>query len=290
VFDARGSGESEGRPPFTHAQWVADVDADPAVDGRRALRDGRRLLWRLHRHGIRACAIPGVCSALILRDTSPDNAAPPGIDRRGAVVGARRPRPPTLVMRVKNGEVRSNEEFREYWRKALRIYNHDYDPAAVEARAAATALSLRDAQFRVRPEPAGLRRQGPARRHHLPDPGGGRAQRPDHTRLLLRRRSPPSSPGRGSRSSSARAIRRRWKSPSAFQQVVRGFLDTALAKARERSASRTRDRPARDSRSPGGWSRCHADDGHQLAEHRVGHARLARRGAMAGDAIARSRW
>ena len=27
VFDARGCGRSEGKPPFSHAQWAADVDA-----------------------------------------------------------------------------------------------------------------------------------------------------------------------------------------------------------------------------------------------------------------------
>ena len=26
VFDARGCGQSEGRPPFSHAQWAADID------------------------------------------------------------------------------------------------------------------------------------------------------------------------------------------------------------------------------------------------------------------------
>ncbi len=33
VFDARGCGRSEGTPPFSHAQWAADVD------GLRALPD-----------------------------------------------------------------------------------------------------------------------------------------------------------------------------------------------------------------------------------------------------------
>src|SRR5580658_2435129 len=26
VFDARGCGQSEGKPPFSHAQWAADID------------------------------------------------------------------------------------------------------------------------------------------------------------------------------------------------------------------------------------------------------------------------
>lgn len=26
VYDARGSGESDRKPPYTHARWVADVD------------------------------------------------------------------------------------------------------------------------------------------------------------------------------------------------------------------------------------------------------------------------
>ena len=51
VFDARGCGLSEGKPPFSHAQWAVHVDGLRqwlGVDEERW-----RLLRRLHRHGVR---------------------------------------------------------------------------------------------------------------------------------------------------------------------------------------------------------------------------------------------
>ena len=53
VFDARGCGLSEGVPPYSHAQWAADVDGAARVGRRRADRGRGRLLRRVHRHGVR---------------------------------------------------------------------------------------------------------------------------------------------------------------------------------------------------------------------------------------------
>src|ERR1700693_5063991 len=71
VFDARGCGRSEGKAPFSHAQWAADVDglrqwigADQIVvtggsyGGFIAMED--------------AIAYPEHTRAMILRDTSAD--------------------------------------------------------------------------------------------------------------------------------------------------------------------------------------------------------------------------
>ena len=49
VFDARGCGHSEGVPPYSHAQWAADVDGLRAVDRRGQDRHRGRLLRRVHR-------------------------------------------------------------------------------------------------------------------------------------------------------------------------------------------------------------------------------------------------
>ena len=53
VFDARGCGHSEGIPPYSHAQWAADVDGLRAVDRRGQDRRRGRLLRRIHRPRVR---------------------------------------------------------------------------------------------------------------------------------------------------------------------------------------------------------------------------------------------
>src|SRR5262249_38666244 len=112
VFDARGSGESEGKPPFTHAQWVADLDAIRQWIGaeRFVLAGGSYGGFIAMEYAVRH---PGRLVALILRDTSPDNA-----HRRDALKNVlssdRVDLDPDLVARVNRGEVRDNAEFREY--------------------------------------------------------------------------------------------------------------------------------------------------------------------------------
>lgn len=145
VFDARGSGTSEGKPPFTHEQWVADVDAIRQWMGveRFVMAGGSYGGFIAMEYAIR---YPGRLSALILRDTVADHSFREGFIR--SIAGSERVGlDRDLVDRVTRGEVRSNEEFREFWRKALRIYNHDYDPAAVEARAAATPYRFETHNF-----------------------------------------------------------------------------------------------------------------------------------------------
>jgi proline iminopeptidase len=72
VFDARGCGLSEGRPPFSHAQWAADVD------GLREWLGAEQVMVAGGSYGgfiamEYAVAYPGKVRAMILRDTSADN-------------------------------------------------------------------------------------------------------------------------------------------------------------------------------------------------------------------------
>ena len=72
VFDARGSGASERKPPFSHAQWAADVD------GLRAWIGAEQIVVAGGSYGgfiamEYALAYPDRVSALVLRDTAPDN-------------------------------------------------------------------------------------------------------------------------------------------------------------------------------------------------------------------------
>lgn len=132
VFDARGSGESGDAPPFTHAQWVADVDA---------LRD-----WA----GTETCVMAGgsyggfiameyaLCHpdrvrALVLRDTSADHehndlAITNALKSDRVTVDEER------LMRMMEGRIRDNEDFRDSWRELLPLYDFDFDPAELDDR------------------------------------------------------------------------------------------------------------------------------------------------------------
>ncbi|MCU1492504.1 MAG: pip, partial [Acidimicrobiaceae bacterium] len=71
VFDARGCGLSEGKPPFSHAQWAADVD------GLRQWIGAEQIIVTGGSYGgfismEYAIAYPERTRAMILRDTSAD--------------------------------------------------------------------------------------------------------------------------------------------------------------------------------------------------------------------------
>jgi proline iminopeptidase len=73
VFDARGSGQSEGNGPFTHEQWAADVE------GLRQWVGAERFIMAGGSYGgfismEYAIRHPERLMALVLRDTSADNA------------------------------------------------------------------------------------------------------------------------------------------------------------------------------------------------------------------------
>ena len=73
VFDARGSGQSEGNAPFTHEQWVADVEGLREWVGAERIVIAGGSYGGLHRDGVRHPA-PRAGLALVLRDTSADHA------------------------------------------------------------------------------------------------------------------------------------------------------------------------------------------------------------------------
>ena len=132
VFDARGSGDSGLTPPFTHEQWVADVETLRAHVGadvfvmaggsyggfiamEYALRHSDRLL------------------ALVLRDT----AAHHGFQERArvnALTSARVPVDPDKYDRIMAGRCRDDADLEDCWRAIVPLYDHDPDPARVQAR------------------------------------------------------------------------------------------------------------------------------------------------------------
>jgi proline iminopeptidase len=136
VFDARGSGESEGNPPFTHEQWVADVD------GLREWIGAERIVMAGGSYGgfiamEYAIRHPQRVSALVLRDTSPDHDNEDAA-RRNALSSARVTVDREKLDRINSGQVRDDDDLRDCWREILPLYDHVYDPAKVEEKVAAT--------------------------------------------------------------------------------------------------------------------------------------------------------
>jgi proline iminopeptidase len=136
VFDARGSGVSEGRPPFTHEQWVADVEAlrEWAGAERFVMAGGSYGGFIAMEYAIR---YPDRLTALVLRDTSADHENEKAA-RRNAENSTRVTIDREKLDRINTGRVRDNEDLRDCWREILPLYDHVYDPAAVEVKVEAT--------------------------------------------------------------------------------------------------------------------------------------------------------
>lgn len=132
VFDARGCGQSEGNGPFSHEQWVADID------GLRQWIGAQQIIMAGGSYGgflamEYAIAHPDRVRALVLRDTSPDNShEQPALAT--ALASARVTVDPDKLARIFEGRVRDNDDLRDCWREILPLYDFTYDPAAVQER------------------------------------------------------------------------------------------------------------------------------------------------------------
>lgn len=136
VFDARGSGESEGKPPFTHEQWAADVEALREWSGAEqiVMAGGSYGGFISMEYAIR---YPDRVRALVLRDTSADNSNE-AMARANALATTRVELDLDKFYRIMDGKVTSNEDLRDCWAEILPLYDHVYDPAAVARKVAAT--------------------------------------------------------------------------------------------------------------------------------------------------------
>lgn len=136
VFDARGSGESGGNEPYTHEQWAADVEGLRQWAGvdRFVMAGGSYGGFISMEYAIRH---PDRVSALVLRDTSPDHSNDDAA-RRNAAASTRVRIDMAKLDRINTGQVRDDDDLRDCWREILPLYDHVYDPAAVEAKVAAT--------------------------------------------------------------------------------------------------------------------------------------------------------
>ncbi len=139
-FDARGSGESDAVPPFSHAQWVADLDALRAHFG-----DERIVLAGGSYGGYVALeytlAHPDRVTHLILRDTSASRRFE-GLAKRNALARAAEYPAITEEMldKVFDGRVEGDEELRRYWATLAPLYDANTTPEKVAQRIASATF------------------------------------------------------------------------------------------------------------------------------------------------------
>ena len=132
VFDARGCGRSEGKPPFSHAQWAADVDA------LRQWAGAEKIVITGGSYGgfiamESALAYPGRVSAMILRDTSPDNS-----NLARAYENAREQTRIEINWddfdRYWSGRITDDEDLKARWADIIPLYDFHYDAEKSAAR------------------------------------------------------------------------------------------------------------------------------------------------------------
>jgi proline iminopeptidase len=135
VFDARGCGRSEAVPPYSHAQWAADVDALREWAGAEqcVVAGGSYGGFLAMEYAV---AYPDRVLAMVLRDTSADSS-----NLALAYENARSQDRVAIDWehfdRYWSGRVRDDAELKALWTELIPLYDYDYDPAksaaAVEA-------------------------------------------------------------------------------------------------------------------------------------------------------------
>lgn len=134
IFDARGSGKSADVPPYDHDQWVADIDAlrEWAGAERFVMAGGSYGGFLSMEYAVRH---PERLLALVLRDTAPD-ATHDNLALENARASDRVDIPEERLARMFDGKVLDNDDFRDLWRELLPLYTFTHDPAAIEAKVA----------------------------------------------------------------------------------------------------------------------------------------------------------
>ena len=132
IFDARGSGASEDREPFTHEQWAADVEAIREWIGAEKIimAGGSYGGFIAMEYAIR---YPDRVLAMVLRDTSADNAHR-ALSRANALASPRIEVDMELFERMMAGKTRDNADLKAGWAHILPLYDHDLDMSRVQSR------------------------------------------------------------------------------------------------------------------------------------------------------------
>nr|WP_281377018.1 alpha/beta fold hydrolase [Deinobacterium chartae] len=124
-YDQRGSGESEGAEPYSHAQFVADLEAL-----RLRLNLGKIVVLGGSYGGFialeYALAHPENLHAVILRDTAASNRFEGTSKQRALASGL--PMDEETLDRLFAGRLRDDEDFRQSYAMIQPLYNVNYDP------------------------------------------------------------------------------------------------------------------------------------------------------------------
>ncbi len=140
TFDARGSGESDALPPYTHAQWVADLDAlrDHQGDERMILTGGSYGGYVALEYVL---THPERVSHLILRDTAASHRFEAQARRNALARASEFPGiDEELLDRLFEGRVESDEDFASGFAAIAPLYDANYDPEATAARVRAATF------------------------------------------------------------------------------------------------------------------------------------------------------
>lgn len=141
TFDARGSGRSEAKGPFTHEQWVADVEAIRQHFGfeRFIMQGGSYGGFVTLEYALRH---PQRLSHIILRDTSASYAFNAKAKANALARADEFPEiTPDLLDKLFDGRYESDADFSHVHLVIAPLYNVDFDPEA--AKAANKAMTFR---------------------------------------------------------------------------------------------------------------------------------------------------
>ena len=124
-YDQRGSGESEGAEPYSHAQFVADLEAL-----RQELQLGKMMLLGGSYGGFialeYALAHPENLHALILRDTAASNRFQDTSKEKA--LASEFPMDEVTLDRLFSGEVHDDQDFRDSYAMIQPLYTVERDP------------------------------------------------------------------------------------------------------------------------------------------------------------------
>ena len=176
-YDQRGSGESEGAEPYSHAQFVADLEAL-----RQNLQLGRMVLLGGSYGGFvaleYALTYPQHLHALILRDTAASNRFQ-GTSKEKAMASGF-PMDEVTLDRLFSGEVRDDQDFRDSYAMIQPLYTVERDPGEGGRATGPDSFPVSDPQLGLLAQPARLRPGVPAARDHAAGTRHGRPPRLDH--------------------------------------------------------------------------------------------------------------
>ncbi len=140
TFDARGSGESDYVGPYTHEQWVADIDAvrehfgaDSIIMGGGSYGGFLSLEYAL--------AHPDRVEAVILRDTAARDYGKEAIKNARARAKEFPAITDEVLERIFTGTIRDDDDYRECFAAIAPLYNVNHDPDATAQRISRTKFN-----------------------------------------------------------------------------------------------------------------------------------------------------